>query len=184
MSANVFSNSQENPFSLMEADPFSDTQSLESPQIRILPQELRVELGSYIFNLISQPDQLADYGPSPNAWPSRLESLAFVTAHHDAGAGLRRYRFVDAPIHSALHIVDNAEQTASDYCNVHVHDDFTELNVILPSQAGLIYEVRDGNQTYSVGTPALLWFPPGVPHCAVAQEGSGLFFVARFPEES
>jgi hypothetical protein len=162
----------------------SSTEELELPRLKIGQHVITVELGDLTLGLTLKDDGRKIGTLQPGIWESRLESLAAVPTHAEAGVGLRRYRFVNAPYHSALHIIDDAGQTESDYCELHEHEDCAELNVIVPSEAGLAYEVRDGTQLHTIDEPVALWFPPSVPHCAIAQEGSGLFFVARFPMDS
>lgn len=157
---------------------------MTNPELESNDHELVVSLGDYILRL--SIDRGATYIDSlpEGKWPSTFQSLAAVPAHNNAGAGLRRCRFDTGDMHCALHIVDKAAATDTGYCNIHVHDDAAELNVIVPSSKGLTYDVYDGIEWQEVSEPTALWFPPGTTHCATAKIGSGLFFVARIPVDA
>jgi hypothetical protein len=113
-------------------------------------------------------------------WGSAERSLDGVPGHKDAGPGLRRFAFVDAPVHGALHQILDTSQLVPDYCVVHTHDDAAELNVLLPGSEPLEFAMYlDGDV---VGRPPLsMWIPPGTGHCAMASAGTGFFFVLRMP---
>lgn len=167
------------PFSFERTPVVADTRTLQIPELTIEPDAMAVELGGMFVRLAKSPQ--SELILVTGRWPGVLRSLGTVAAHTDAGPGLRRYEFAGAPYHSALHIVDDASETTPNYCTVHTHDDVAELNVIVPARRGLTYVVTDGSEEKSIKKPAVLWFPRGVPHCAIAVAGSGLFFVARLP---
>jgi ubiquinone/menaquinone biosynthesis C-methylase UbiE len=178
---NLLTGYPQNPFVLEKAPNLTATDLLTDPVLRIVELEIQAKLGNSVLKLIIP--ELPNYMQPliSGVWGGMTESLAEVPAHLDAGRGIRRFRFKDAPYHSALHVVDDGSDTTPNYCTVHTHDDVAELNVITPSQDGMIYNLEDGTGVAKVTEPTALWFPPGIPHCAYAQSGSGLFYVARMP---
>jgi len=173
--------SQENHFRLGQVPAFDQIDTLVLPELHIEDRQIIVTLGNISLSLTEYGDtghlSLLENGH----WLGVEQSLAAVPAHKDAGAGLKRFAFLGAPLHSALHVVSNAAATNSDYCRVHKHNDAAELNVIVPSSAGMVYRVFMGDKWTTVDSTEVLWFPEGSAHCAIATEGSGLFFVGRFP---
>jgi|GEM_PF-6434238 len=177
-----------NPFSIEGLHLPGDTSELRSPTLHITDNLIDVRVGNAAISL-SLDDSISYMEPLVSgSWASEEESLAAVPAHQDAGAGLRRSKFQGAPYHSALHIVDDGERTNSNYCTIHQHDTdgrtddlaYAELNVIVPSESGLSYDLYDGVNWRAVSEPTAVWLPPGLAHCAIARRGSGLFFVSRF----
>lgn len=174
-----FDQSASCPFTLDRVPTIINTRDLPTPELVIEPHAISVELGDTALRLRKNTD--SNLVLATGRWPGVPRSLGMVAAHLDAGSGLRRYEFEGAPYHAAAHFVDDAADTAPNYCTVHTHDDVAELNVIVPSKQGLTYAITDGNEEKLVQEPTVLWFPRSVEHCAMAKAGSGLFFVARLP---
>lgn len=169
------------PFEFETIPVGQDTTELKNPELTIEPRKIVVALGAAKLSLKLLDNAVLSL--HTGNWHSEQQSLSTVAAHQDAGQGLRRFEFIDAPYHSAIHIVDDAAKTNPNYCTMHSHDDVAELNVIVPMSHGLDYRVTDGASDRHVREPAIFWFEPGEPHCATATIGSGLFFVARIPSE-
>jgi hypothetical protein len=116
-------------------------------------------------------------------WAGVLQSLDAVPDHKEAGAGLLRFGFLGAPMHSALHQVMDTNALDMSYCSIHRHDDEGEFNLMLPAEnATLDYEVYETTWT-TFRAPTQLWFSRGVAHGARAVSGIGFFFVLRLPAE-
>ena len=120
------------------------------------------------------------------SWGSQELSLDGVPGHKDAGPGLRRFAFVGAPVHGALHQILDTTALVPDYCVVHSHDDAAAVNVLLPGDPASPLEFSLVNTAQAAGeftgrAPLSMWIPVGAGHSAMATAGTGFFFVIRMP---
>jgi len=176
------------PTPVTVASPFEITEVRTGPWAPITELPVLELNGNHVTISCPQITARLTYHPLPGfaqelpsgRWGSQERTLDGVPGHKDAGPGLRRFAFVDAPVHGALHQVLDVTQLVPDYCVVHTHDDAAELNVLFPGSEPLEYAMYlDGPM---VGRPPLsLWIPPGAGHCAMASAGTGFFFVLRMP---
>ncbi len=168
--------------------PFQITQVSSGPWAPITQAPVLEMSGREV--IVSCPEITAHltYSPLPGfaqelptgRWGSVERSLDGVPGHKDAGPGLRRFAFVDAPVHGALHQILDTTALVPDYCVVHTHDDAAELNVLLPGSQPLEFAMYLDGEV--IGRPPLsMWIPPTVEHCAMATAGTGFFFVLRMP---
>lgn len=100
--------------------------------------------------------------------------------HHQNAVGVERFAPSDAvPLQLSAHRVANPDNQV--YCDMHSHDNLMELNLILPSQSGMRFDVSDGANSHQITSPTALWIPPNVSHQANAVSGSGWFVCLRLP---
>ncbi|PIE26321.1 MAG: hypothetical protein CSA58_10135 [Micrococcales bacterium] len=153
-----------------------------APSIRLRAHDVIVSCPQLTFRLAYTPmPGLIPVLPE-GIWGSEPRSLAEVPSHRDAGPYVRRYAFVEAPVHGALHQVLDGERALPGYCDIHRHDDAGELNVLLPGDPFRQLEFdlyNDG--PVSVVAPATMWIEPGADHAAMATGGTGFFFALRVP---
>ena len=161
--------------------PVVDWRRLDSaPFVSFDGSRMTVESVALKMGLDCDPSEPVFTHLAQGRWEGVRQNLSAVPAHSDAGSGLIRYRFLDAPFHTALHQIVDANKLTPSYCSIHSHSDVIELNILVPGDGPMEYDVYlDGWS--KVRAPAILWFPPGVPHCAVSSSGTGFFFVARLP---
>lgn len=103
--------------------------------------------------------------------------------YHDIAEVLRL--FADgSPVHIAAHWIDGAEHRPDrDYSCSHVHEDLTEVNILLGAPNELVYSVQlaADREPVQVESPSAVVVPPGVPHSANVVRGRGWFVVLRLP---
>lgn len=170
------------PFRLLELTAGPWAPITENPVLELTGFEVRVSCPQVTARLAYDPlpgyPQLLPTG----RWDSVERSLDGVPGHKDAGPGLRRFAFVGAPLHGALHQIVDTTQLVPDYCVVHEHDDAAELNVLLPGSPDSPGEFAMVVREPFVGrAPLVAWIPPGTGHSAMATSGTGFFFVLRVP---
>lgn len=110
----------------------------------------------------------------------KIEPLEHVQGHSSV-AGITRFVFDGLPFSLAVHRIEDIS-TSSNYCTRHEHDDFLELNIILPDETGLSYAVEHGDQKAIISEICALWMETEEPHSANAQSGSGWFICLRLPK--
>ena len=116
-------------------------------------------------------------------WVSVARSLDGIPSHKDAGAGLVRFAFVDAPVRCALHQVLDTARIVPLYCWPHAHEDAAELNVLLPGgPTPLAYSMSLSDAPVATHhAPEVLWIPARTMHSAVATSGTGFFVMLQVP---
>jgi hypothetical protein len=167
------------PFQVVAAATSFDPKHVDGGRLEIGAGQIVANFGVARLVLGFDESRLGRLGAG--TWSGVRQDLAAVSHHRDAGPGFRRYRFARAPIYSAMHVVEDAAGIRADYCEVHTHADEGELNVLLPGDAGLGYSIYCEGRWWDVTAPAVVWAPPGMPHCATAVRGGGVFFMLRVP---
>jgi len=170
--------------------PFQITELLTGPWAPITENPVLEMSGRDVVVSCPQVTARLVYTPLPGfaqdlptgRWGSQERSLDGVPGHKDAGPGLRRFAFLDAPVHGALHQILDTSRLVSDYCVIHTHDDAAELNVLLPGDPQQPLEFALYNEGAFTGrAPLSMWIPVHAGHCAMASAGTGFFFVLRMP---
>ena len=168
------------PFRVVTIEEVSWHELSDAPTLRIAADEVLLHTSTLSLRLTYQAyGNLISHLPE-GKWTGLRQSLEVVGSHKDAGPGLIRYGFPDAPLHVALHQIVQIRDLTDSYCSIHAHADAAELNAIIPGPGGLVYDVYL-DDWFQVSAPQLLWFTADVPHCATAARGVGFFFVVRVP---
>jgi hypothetical protein len=167
------------PFRVDTAPTGFDPRAIEQAGLGIDDGQLFADFGVGRLVLGFDRSDVGHY--ASGVWAGIRQDLSAVSHHRDAGPGVRRFRFMAAPLYSAVHIIDDASAVRADYCEVHQHAAEGELNVLLPGDVGLEYSIYCEGRWWDVSAPAVVWAPPATPHCATAIRGSGVFFMLRVP---
>lgn len=171
------------PFEVMRVTHTSWRAIADPPVLSLGDHEIRIDTGAMSATLAYRPRPGLPPALPTGTWKGVLQSLDAVPDHKEAGAGLLRFGFLGAPLHTALHQVVDTSALDMSYCSIHRHPDEGEFNLMLPAEnATLDYEVYDATWT-TVRAPTQLWFSRGVAHGARAVSGIGFFFVLRLPED-
>lgn len=111
------------------------------------------------------------------------ESLSKVPFHNRAPikriSMLSEKTIPEAKIHAAVHFVDVSTRRIPKYSNLHKHD-ADEINIILPQDGNIVYEIQLEGEIYKVKSPATIFIPKGVMHRADAISGKGIFVCIIF----
>ncbi|MBK6872617.1 MAG: hypothetical protein IPJ14_17155 [Kineosporiaceae bacterium] len=172
----------ESPFQIMEIQTGPWAPITENPVLELKGNEVVVSCPQITARLSYTPLPGFEQELPHGRWDSVERTLDGVPGHKDAGPGLRRFAFLGAPVHGALHQIVDTTQLVADYCVIHHHDDAAELNVLLPGDPDRPLEFDLYNEGSLVGhAPLSLWIPVNAGHCAMATAGTGFFFVLRMP---
>lgn len=107
-----------------------------------------------------------------------LSSLDTIPFHNHIDS-IERFVPEKFPIHLAIHKINDMQGTPVDYCDLHSHDDITEVNLIIGDPNALIYRIQLDDEVYEVKSSSSIWIPPGIKHSANVISGTGYFVVFR-----
>lgn len=93
---------------------------------------------------------------------------------HNKSEGIKRLYAENFPVHLAIHEINKISKNENKYVQSHRHQK-PEINIIIPSEEGLKYNIQIGVETYEIDTPTSIWIPEDVPHSANVISGSGYF---------
>lgn len=99
-----------------------------------------------------------------------LSSIPF----HFNSLGIERLVAKEFPVHLAIHEINQISEMPTQYCELHKHNN-PEINIILPKESGLIYDIILGKETYRLEAPYSIWIPEKILHSANVVKGSGYF---------
>jgi quercetin dioxygenase-like cupin family protein len=113
--------------------------------------------------------------------PLSSEDLSEILFHSNR-KGIKRLSSKGFPVHSAVHRVDCFDLQSNKYVDMHYHD-HPEINIILPIDDDLTYEVQIDGETHIINKPSAIWIPAKIKHAANLIGGKG-FFVCVILTES
>ncbi len=108
---------------------------------------------------------------------SSLDTIPF----HSQIDCIERYVPENFPIHLAIHKITDMKGAPIDYCDLHTHDDITEVNLIIGAPDAITFRIQLGDEVYEVKSSSSIWIPPGIAHSANVISGTGYFVVFRLP---
>jgi len=114
---------------------------------------------------------------SSNVFSMLPSALSNVPFHNDTKS-ITRFFADKFPMHLAVHEVSPVLVPPREYTQLHVHDDFDEVNIIV-SRHTLIYKIELGDEEYTVSSNSCIWIPRGIWHSANVLKGSGHFITLR-----
>lgn len=100
--------------------------------------------------------------------PKTFDGLPF----HRQSPYIERFVAEDYPIHLAIHKVSDAQGQFHRLIEPHVHE-APEINILIGDDVEIEYELILGDECYQVRSPASIWIPAGLAHCANVIKGSG-----------
>jgi hypothetical protein len=107
--------------------------------------------------------------------PSALSNVPF----HQDTRSVTRYFAENFPVHLAIHEVSPVMLPPREYTQLHCHNDFDEINIIVSRQS-LLYKIELDNEQYVVSNNSCIWIPRGMMHAANVLQGTGHFITLRF----
>ena len=110
----------------------------------------------------------------------KYEPLHNLLFHDHGKAPLKRLLMLNnkivsnSNIHIAAHYVRKLPKKFEKYAMPHKHN-CDEVNLILSENSKLIYEIELGSEKYIITSPASVFIPKGLSHCANVIKGRGIF---------
>jgi 2-isopropylmalate synthase len=77
----------------------------------------------------------------------------------------------EADLNIFVHHIDVKNPPGPDYVDIHAHE--VSQAYVFPLK-GITFEVRLGDEVYTVDSPATVFIPPGLPHTVKIIKGSGI----------
>lgn len=112
--------------------------------------------------------------------------LSKADNNHADVAGLDRVAWLEGdetPLQLAIHTISDVADPRPDYCIVHTHADYDEINLIEndPAHPNKPLKVRFtfGEEEQVIEAPASITIPAGMPHAANVVSGCGTFTCIR-----
>lgn len=109
-----------------------------------------------------------------------LSSLDTIPFHSNVDC-IERFVPENFPLHLAIHKITNKVSAPVDYCDLHYHDDFTEVNLIIGKPDELVFRIQIDDKVHEIKSSTSIWIPPGIKHSANVISGTGYFVVFRLP---
>ncbi len=106
--------------------------------------------------------------------PSALSNVPF---HYDTPA-VTRYFADKFPVHLGVHEVSALQGPPEEYTLPHRHEEWHEVNIIVSTDE-LVYQIRLGDQEYTVRNNACIRIPRGMLHAANVLKGAGYYIAFR-----
>lgn len=101
------------------------------------------------------------------------EDLSDILFHTNQ-KGIKRLISKNFPVHLAIHNFNCSDIITEKYVEPHFHD-HPEINIILPLNDNLTYEIQIGDKDYIIEKPSAVWIPKGIMHSANLRRGKGFF---------
>ena len=101
------------------------------------------------------------------------QDLCKILFHTDR-SGIERFVAKDFPLHMAVHHVDCNNTQPEECVSMHFHEQ-PEINIILPDEKELIYEIKIDDEVYIVNGYSAVWIPARIKHAANLIRGKGYF---------
>ena len=105
--------------------------------------------------------------------PLSSEDLSEIL-YHSNQKGIHRFTPIGFPVHLAVHRVDCIDLQSNRYVDAHYHN-HPEINIILPFDENLTYEIQIDEEKHIIKKPSAIWIPAKTKHAANLIHGKGFF---------
>ena len=118
-----------------------------------------------------------------------LEDLGYTNIGLQSGTGnnfIQRFLLMNsvvmesAPLHIAVHLIQDIDTAPAPYAQVHCHPDSDEIGLIIAPKDELEYEIVLDGKEVRVKSPAAVYIPSGTYHRARALSGTGAYVCIIF----
>ena len=97
---------------------------------------------------------------------------------HENTPSITRFFANGFPMHLDIHEVSPIHQAPPIYAQMHKHDFFDEINIIM-SKGYMQYMIQLGDEEHIIENNTAIWIPKGTMHSANVLKGAGYFISMR-----
>ncbi len=120
---------------------------------------------------------------TPRITPGRQQALSETVLGRPISveAFLKRFLLLNAeccegaPLHIAVHLVNDLQEAPAPYVDAHSHPDCDEMGLVIGQPGALQYEIILDGKVRQVISPASVFIPAGTVHRARALRGNGAY---------